>query len=277
MVMAEVIRTISVITPVFDGGHRHLGDAYESLAAQELPPGWTWEWHVQEDGSSGVPKNFLPSNDPRVSFGTGLAGGAGVARTMALTRASGAAVRSLDADDLLLPGALARDIDCLDRVAWCVSAGLDLLPDGKTVPGPYDPPTGPLPSDLFYSEQSVNRLSVLATNFAAHTDLIWALGGWTALTGAETIGLLLAAEAVTSGEFIAEPSMLYRKHSTQTTASERYWDQDESDTRLTFVMERAKSLRDLGWQWVPKSLDADEDPATLADVPSAGPPAGRPG
>jgi glycosyltransferase involved in cell wall biosynthesis len=147
MVLAKVAHTISVITPVFDGGHLYLGDVYDSLVAQEMPPGWAWEWCVQEDGRSGVPETFLPSDDPRVSFATGLAGRAGVARTMALTRAKGVVARSLDADDLLLPGALARDIECLHRVAWCVSAGHDLLPDGKTVPGPYDPPGGPLPAD----------------------------------------------------------------------------------------------------------------------------------
>ncbi|GAB3479586.1 hypothetical protein GCM10027521_14950 [Amycolatopsis cihanbeyliensis] len=116
-------------------------------------------------------------------------------------------------------------------------------------PGPNDPPDGPLPAEFFYREQQENRLSVLAATFAAHIDLVWALGGWTALTGAETIGLLLAAEAVSAGEFIAEPSMLYRKHGDQTTASERYWDDGESDARLTIALERAKALRGMGWKW----------------------------
>jgi hypothetical protein len=239
---------ITVVTPVFDGGHHHLRQAYESLRQQEMPAGWDWEWCVQEDGSTGVPAAALP-DDPRISPGSGLTGRAGVARTMALSRATGSLVRTLDADDVLLPGALARDIAALDRVAWCTSAGLDLHPDGTTTAGPYDPPGGPLPDDLFFTEQQRDRLSVLAANLAAHTDLVRALGGWPALTGAETIGLLLAAEAVTPGEFIAQPSMLYRKHGGQTTASSRYWDAEESRARLATVLDRARILRRLGWKW----------------------------
>jgi hypothetical protein len=241
---------ITVVTAVHSDGHRHLPEAYESLRAQELPAGWSWQWCVQEDGDSGVPGSVLPA-DPRISLGTGLPARAGVARTMALARAGGSLVRTLDADDVLLPGALRRDIEALGRSAWCVSACLDLYPDGRTEPGPYDPPSGPLPSRLLYRQQLRDRLSVVGATFAAHTGLIWALGGWTALTGAETVGLLLAAEAVAPGEFIAEPSLLYRKHPAQTTASNKYWDPEESRARLTIALRRARALHRLGWTWSP--------------------------
>ncbi|WP_215548640.1 hypothetical protein [Amycolatopsis sp. CA-230715] len=166
-----------------------------------------------------------------------------------MNRAAGEFVRCLDADDVLLPGALARDIECLHRVAWCVSAGLDLHPDGTTTPGPCDPPDGPLAEGRFYAEQEQDQLSVLAANFAAHRGLVRALGGWTATTGAETIGLLLAAEAIAAGEFIAEPSMLYRQHPAQTTASSRYWAEDEHETRIEAVLARAREIRAQGWRW----------------------------
>ncbi|MEV5302051.1 MULTISPECIES: hypothetical protein [Amycolatopsis methanolica group] len=76
-----------------------------------------------------------------------------------------------------------------------------------------------------------------------------ALGGWPALTGAETVGLLLAAEAVVAGEFIAEPGVLYRKHDAQTTADDRYWDKAEAAARLESVLARADALRRSGWHW----------------------------
>lgn len=215
-----------------------------------MPPGWQWQWCVQEDGTTEIPRSLLP-DDPRISYDSSLPGRAGVARTMALARASGELVRTLDADDVFLPGALARDIEVLRRVAWCTSAGLDLHPDGTTTPGPFDPPGGPLPADLFFTEQQENRLSVLAANLAAHTDLVRAIGGWPALTGAETIGLLLALEAITPGEFIAEPSMLYRRHGDQTTASPRYWNAEWNKARLAIVLDRAAVLRRLGWKWPP--------------------------
>lgn len=243
-------KVITVVTAVYDGGHRHLPEAYESLRAQELPAGWSWQWCVQEDGDSGVPGSTLP-DDPRISPGTGLAARAGVARTMALARAAGSLVRTLDADDVLLPGALRRDVDALGRSAWCVSACLDLYPDGRTQPGPYDPPPGPLPPGVLYEAQCQDRLPVQTTTFAAHIELILALGGWTALTGAEGVGLLLAAEAVAPGEFIARPSLLYRRHPAQTTSSDRYWNLGESQARITVALRRAEALHRLGWTWSP--------------------------
>ncbi|OXM64622.1 hypothetical protein CF166_29650 [Amycolatopsis sp. KNN50.9b] len=238
---------VSVITAVHRGGHHFLRQAYASLRDQVLPSGWEWEWCLQEDGDSGV-LDALPPDD-RVLPGSGLPGRAAVARTMALARATGSVVRTLDADDVLLPGALARDIEALGRVAWCTSACVDLLPDGSTRPGPYDPPAGPVAPGRFYAEQASDRLSVQANTFAAHTDLVRALGGWPALTGAETVGLLLAAEAVAPGEFIAEPSVLYRKHDAQTTAADRYWDKAEAAARMESVLARAETLRRAGWRW----------------------------
>lgn len=243
------MRTISVITAVHNGGHHFIGDTYESLREQKLPADWQWEWCVQEDGTSGIPANILP-RDPRIAFGTGLPARIAVTRTHALARATGDLIRTLDADDVLLPGALERDIETLERVPWCVSACVDLHEDGSTAPGPYDPPGGRLePTDRFYREVLENRLSVQATTFAAHRRLVLALGGWQALSGAETVALLLAAEAVAPGEFITEPSVLYRKHPNQTTASNHYWEPSEAATRIHALVQRASALRDSGWTW----------------------------
>jgi glycosyltransferase involved in cell wall biosynthesis len=215
-----------------------------------MAAGWNWEWVVQEDGDTNIASDFLPA-DPRIVFGTGLRARAAVARTMALSLASGDRIRALDADDYLLPGALARDIEALDRNAWCTSAAVDLVPGGHRVPGPYDPENGPVSPGRFHAEQLEEQLSVQAVTFAAHTELVWALGGWPALTGAETVGLLLAAEAVSTGEFIAEPSLVYRKHDAQTTASPRYWDENETHARINAALKRADTLRRTGWRWKP--------------------------
>ena len=103
------MNTISVITPVHAPSLPHPADA--SLAGQELH-GWEWQWIVQEDGQAGILKGHLP-DDPRISTGQGRPGGPGVARTLALARADGVLVKVLDADDLLTPGVLARDIAVL--------------------------------------------------------------------------------------------------------------------------------------------------------------------
>lgn len=241
--------TITLVTAVYNGGHHHLEDTYRSICEQQLPQGWSWQWCIQEDGDTGIIAEYVPASDERVSIGTGLKARTGVARTMALSRANGLFTRTLDADDMLLPGALSRDIERLQRVPWCTSACIDLLADGSTTVGPYDPPDGPLPPGQLFTEHAENRLSVQAVTLAAHTDLIRALGGWPALTGAETDGLLLSVEAVAPGEFIAEPSLMYRKHSGQTTACPRYWNPDEANTRYNAVQQRAAALRNSGWRW----------------------------
>lgn len=241
---------ISVITPVIAGKHQYLPDAYASLRAQELPPGWTWQWVVQEDGRTGLLAGLFP--DERVSIGMGLPGRAAVARTMALSRAEGELVRTLDADDVLTAGALARDIEILTakpEFAWVTSACLDLLPDGDLRPGPYDPPEGELTPERLWTGARRELLTVQSVTLATHTELLHLLGGWPALTGAETVALLLSLDAVSDGWFISEPSMRYRKHDDQTTQSDQYWTVDEVGTRSAAFFARSQALRRADWRW----------------------------
>ena len=87
-----------------------LPEAYASLVDQAMPPGWTWQWLIQEDGSTGAARLQVPADDDRVSCGTGRPLGPAIARTLAISRATGELIKVLDSDDVLAPGALARDI-----------------------------------------------------------------------------------------------------------------------------------------------------------------------
>src|SRR6266536_4963239 len=138
---------LSVITPVYAPAATYLPDAYESLVAQKLPTGWDREWLVQEDGETGSIKKLLPEDDSRIRLETGRRGGPEVARNLALARARGSMVKALDADDILCPGTLSRDIKILSEhsdVVWTTSRVIDLLPDGSTAGFDYDPPEGKL-------------------------------------------------------------------------------------------------------------------------------------
>ncbi|MEU8070603.1 glycosyltransferase [Micromonospora sp. NPDC049151] len=121
--MENLTQLVSVVTPVHAPSIEHLAGAYESLAKQEMPTGWDWQWLVQEDGQTGALVDALP-DDPRISLGTGRPGGPGVARTLALSRVAGDLIKVLDADDQLTPGALARDIAAFDvhpQIGWTTS------------------------------------------------------------------------------------------------------------------------------------------------------------
>lgn len=242
---------ISIVTAVHNGGHQYLAEAYESLCEQDLPDGWTWQWVIQEDGTTGIPFDRLP-DDPRISAGMGRHGRAAMARTMALERVNGVLTRALDADDLLAPGALQRDIETITahpHIGWCVSACLDLAPDGQLVPGPYDPPPGPLPPGILAEGYRVGRLAVMGTTLCAYTELLEAVGGWQALPASEDVALLVVCEALSPGWMIGEVSEIYRKHPQQSTADLAYSDPREKASRLSILMSRVEALRRAGWQW----------------------------
>lgn len=245
--------TITVITAVHAPGAHYLPDAYKSLLAQELPDGWEWQWVVQEDGETDRVHPHVP-DDPRVSFDQGRSGRAGVARTMALARATGQYVKVLDADDMLTPGALERDLRAVTDhpgIAWATSAALDLLPDGVTVGFP-NPADGEVPLEGLLEHWKANdyRAQVHPATLFVRRDLLLALGGWMALPASEDTGLLLALNAVSRGWFTAEAGLLYRKWPGQVTSQASHVDEGERIARMTVVEARARALASLaGWRF----------------------------
>ncbi|WP_071338229.1 glycosyltransferase family 2 protein [Streptomyces albidoflavus] len=264
--MAQVI---SVVTAVHAPAAHFLADAYSSLCEQELPAGWEWEWIVQEDGRTEEVRAALPE-DSRVSFEQGRAGRAAMARTMALSRVAGRYLRVLDADDLLTPGALARDINALEAdpsLGWSTARVLDLLPDGSTVGFDSDPPEGVIERGAVLTHWRANeyRAQVHPATLAARADLVRALGGWMALPASEDTGLLLALNAVSRGYFSAETGLLYRKWPGQVTGHADHSEEVERAARMAVVEARAAALAELGW-----AFPGDPEAARFPQVPPKG-------
>ncbi|MFJ4687124.1 glycosyltransferase family 2 protein [Streptomyces sp. NPDC088789] len=239
-------RRIIVLTAVHAPSARYLPEAWDSLRAQWLPEGWEWHWLIQEDGRTDQVLPRVP-DDPRVSFHQGRPGGPGVARTMALAHADGAYVKVLDADDLLTPGALARDLAALEAdrtLGWATSRVLDLLPDGTTAGFPGDPRHGPIePGALLDPWKSGGfRAPVHPATLFVRRDLLLALGGWMALPASEDTGLLLALNAVSRGWFTADTGLHYRKWPGQVTGQSAHTDPVERAARMTVVEARARAL-----------------------------------
>ncbi|TDQ54775.1 glycosyltransferase family 2 protein [Actinorugispora endophytica] len=244
---------ISVVTAVHAPGAGHLPDAYKSLLEQDLPEGWEWRWVVQEDGVTDAVAPYVP-DDPRVSFAQGRAGSAGVARTLALSRATGRFVKILDSDDVLTPGVLARDLRALagnPDIGWAASRALDLLPDGSTV-GFDDPPEGPIERGAVLEHWKAHgfRSPVHPATLFVRRELLLALGGWMALPASEDTGLLMALDAVSGGWFTAEAGLLYRKWPGQATSQPEHTAESEWNARMAVVEARARSLAALdGWRF----------------------------
>ncbi|MGI9099033.1 MAG: glycosyltransferase family 2 protein [Solirubrobacteraceae bacterium] len=264
---------ISVITAAHPPTIPYLRDAYDSLERQALPPDWDWQWVVQEDGQTGQVAAALP-DDPRISAGSSRKGGPGVARTMALARATGSLVKVLDADDQLLPDTLARDITVLTDhpdVGWTTSKALDLLPDGSTVAWDQDdPPEGRLDSQhvFQYWLDHAHRAQVLPSTVCIHRELLLAVGGWMALPASEDTGMLLAASVLSPGYFIADNGLLYRKWPGQSTAQAAHVDPNERDDRMTLIANRVRALQRSLTGFAADTKHADDPDAVPANHPA---------
>ncbi len=247
--VGHVAGLVSVVTAVHEASVVFLAQAYRSLVEQELPPGWQWEWLVQQDGS-GTAAGVLP-DDPRVTVDSGRRGGPATTRNLAAGRAQGSLVKVLDADDQLTPGALGRDIAVLayePTIGWTTASALDLWPDGSTVGWQHrDPPAGRLARNhvLHSFQQHDYRLPVHPATLCIRRDLLLALGGWMALPGGEDTGLLLAASVVSDGYFIGAPGLLYRRHAGQVTGRAGWTGSTEWTARMRFVEARAIALQAL--------------------------------
>lgn len=268
---------VSVITAAHPPTIPYLSDAYDSLSGQVLPEGWEWQWVVQEDGQSGRVAAALPS-DSRISVGAGRSGGPGVARTLALARATGSLIKVLDADDQLLPGVLARDIAVLTEhadVGWTTSKALDLLPDGSTIAWDQDdPPEGRLDGDAVfrYWLDHNYRPQVLPSTVCIRRELLLTIGGWMALPASEDTGMLLAASVISPGFFIASDGLLYRKWPGQSTAQPAHVDPTERCDRMAVIEQRVRALQQAQLVPLGRAKDPDDSrtspPADLIRRPS---------
>ncbi len=241
---------VTVITAVHGPSAKFLADAYKSLNEQQLPVGWDWQWVIQEDGETDDVAPHVP-DDARISFGQGRHGRAGMARTIGLSRAIGQYVKVLDADDMLTPGALARDLAVLTSrpdVAWTTSRVLDLLPDGSTLGFDQDPPEGAIERGEVLSHWKAHdfRAQVHPATLCVRRDLLLALGGWMALPASEDTGLLMALNAVSRGWFVAKTGLLYRKWPGQSTHQAAHNFEVERSARMAVIQARAEAL--LSWE-----------------------------
>jgi len=242
---------ISIVTAAYRPVLEFVRAAHESIVSQQLPDGWSWQWVVQEDGETGTLESMLPS-DPRISAGSGRRGGACVARTMCLSRARGELIKVLDADDMLTPGALAREIEVMSQnpdIGWTTARVLDLLPDGSTAGFALDPPGGQLKrgSVLAHWRTHHYRAQVHPATLCIRRELVMALGGWMALPASSDTGLLMAADAVSDGYFIEETGLMYRKWPGQVTSQSAHTDAVEWPARMKVIEARAEALASL-WE-----------------------------
>ncbi|WP_204809275.1 glycosyltransferase [Mycobacterium riyadhense] len=242
---------ISVLTPTQQARRDFLLEAGRSLMNQALPPSWTLEWIVQEDGES--PKlsedvalfPFARYQSNRKQLGEGQT------RNLALVRALGELVHVLDDDDLLLPGALAMAIDTFanyPQIHWVAAQVDDLLPGNRRVsitapitPGIIEPG---VVNDYICDVCARNEpflWPVHTAGLTIRTTTIRALGGWGSYPVGADVALLTALTELTPGYLLSTITWLYRRHSQQVTASN-----DWKDLAPQIAAQRITAIRELG-------------------------------
>jgi GT2 family glycosyltransferase len=160
---------ISIITAAYNTEPALLEAAAASVIGQAYP---RWEWHIADDGSTHAPTvaalAALESCDPRISVHrASVNGGISAASNLALAHAAGEYIALLDHDDVLMPQALFRVVECLNGpepapdVVYSDEDKLDL--DGRRTDPYFKPDWSP---DLFRSSMYACHLLVLRRSLA---------------------------------------------------------------------------------------------------------------
>jgi hypothetical protein len=153
----------------------------------------------------------------------------------------------LDADDVLAPGVLRRDIEVLTAnpdVGWTASRAPNLLPDGSLDPYCCNPEPGRIEQGALIKDDFANDYEppIHPATLCVRRELLFMVGCWMALPASEDTGLVLALNAVTSGYFIGETGLYHRRWDRQSTEGSEYADDTERVARLRVVHLRAQIL-----------------------------------
>jgi len=235
---------VSVLTAAFAPDQAHLLAAYRSLCGQEDV---SWEWLIQIDGVyAALPRELACDGRVRVQANGRHLGIAGT-RNRCLVRARAQFIQNLDADDQLLPGALAAAAGALasdPQLAFAFGRTVHLLPDGShTTPwrGRIPFPPGRIDAgklDRFWLETGDDPLPISPITW--RKIFAYAYGGWTALSVLEDTALVYAVAGRHPCFYLDRDTQLYRLHERQATAAGDYRQQRAPNRRLIF--ERLKAL-----------------------------------
>lgn len=254
--MIAAMPTVSIITAVHAPSAGFLDDTASSVAGQILPQGWDLEWVVQEDGDTPALADYFASV-PYARFGAnGRQLGVPGTRNLALDRAKGGLVRVLDADDVLLPDALASLIPHFERanIHWAVGQADDLMTDGSRVPWEPLIPTGLVQAGAVndWAIEHGGNWPIHGAGLTMRTDTLRAFGGWAGTPNDEDLVMFAALSEACDGYNDPGITWLYRQHPGQVTRTAAVRKLSEASRRI--ALSRVQAVRALGMRLDVQSL-----------------------
>lgn len=263
-------RRVSIITAAFAPLADYFTETIESVARQQLPPGWEIEWLIQEDGENPT----LSSRLARISHVKYAANNAhtGIAatRNLALTRATGEVVQVLDHDDVLLPNALYTLLPRFYEtgIHWAVGQADDLLSDETRRKYESALPFGVVTAGTVnsWAIDHGGNWPVHCAGLLMRTNLVRAFGGWGGTPVDDDIMLFSAISECVDGFNDPATTWLYRIHERQTHRSAR-WRERSSDGRR-IALQRVQAIRSTGLT-LTGNLEAANNPENLHVAPAA--------
>jgi len=208
---------VSVLTPVHRPVPAYLEQLHASLDEQA---GVEWEWVIQVDGGRSLLRRIPAAirADARASVeANGRWLGQPVTRNLALVRVQHRLTQTVDADDLLLPGALLAGARALERepdLAFAFGRTIELAEDGTQGPGKNLYAAGRIEPRVLARdwERRDGSCSIVVASVMWRTAYLEAAGGWPASVAGTDVLLLLAVADRQPGRCLDRDTYVYRSH-----------------------------------------------------------------
>jgi len=223
-------KMLSILTPVLanEGTRELLPETIASVEQQTLPPDWSLEWIIMEDGKEPVLEDYPWPESVRYRKIEKQVGEPS-ARTLALSMAIGETVLAFDADDTLPIGSLERICTAYDEnpsAKWV--AGQESTPRHPTPwmnandPEDYIAPGLCKPGTIYPFWQRTGQFPV-TFQCSYRTNTLWEYGGYPAMPYSGDINLLFAVSSLEPGVVLHDTVLNYRRWTGQMTAQKEYF------------------------------------------------------
>lgn len=218
--MPRDARDVSVLTPVHRPVEAWLLELHASLDGQR---GVEWEWIVQVDGDAALLRQIPEAirRDPRVAVeANGRWFGQSITRNLALARCRAPLLQTVDADDLLEPGALevaVRRLHAHSDLAFVFGRTREIAPDGDLVEGKNLYGAGRIEPGVLAADwqRRGGSCSIVVPSVMWRTTAIDARAGWPASVAGMDVLLLLSVAFEHAGLALADYTYRYRCHPDQ--------------------------------------------------------------